>query len=85
MNFVDAVRRLQISLVIDMKNKIQNGGSRSHEWDFTLSTQREILSGDDLMQVAITSKAAHRLFRHGTIALKSIVWHLVQSLRRIIP
>jgi len=71
--------------MIDMENKIPNGGLRSHEWDFTLSTQREILPGGDLMQVAITSKAAHRLFRHGTVPLKTIVWHLVQSLRRIVP
>jgi hypothetical protein len=58
---------------------------KPHEWDFTLSATRETLSGGDIMQAAISSMAAHMLFRQRTIGLKAVGWHIVQSLRRIVP
>ena len=58
---------------------------KPHEWDYALSTRRDSLSGGDTMQAVITSKAAHTLLHHGAIGIKAVGWHIVQSLRRIVP
>ncbi|MGZ9151498.1 MAG: hypothetical protein ACXW4C_11655, partial [Nitrospira sp.] len=50
---------------------------KPHEWDFTLSTRRDGLSGGNTMQAVITNKSADTLFHQGAIGFKAVGWHIV--------
>lgn len=85
---VDAVSLLQIFFLVrvEMKDATQyDRNVKPHEWDFTVSTRRDGLSGGNTLQAASTIKAAHTLFHQGAIGIKAVGWHIVQSLRRIVP
>jgi len=85
--FDDAISfcRSTIFVGVDMKYSTQyDRNVKPHEWDFTLTTTRDSLSGGDTMQAVITSRAPHPLLHHGTIGIKAVGWHIVQSFRRIV-
>lgn len=75
---------LKIRARVDMEYNIQDDRDwKSHDWDFTLPATREILSGGDTAQAITAGKATHGVSQ-GTVVVKAIGRHIVQSLRHIV-